>query len=262
VRVPASLCGVVGVKPTLGSVPLDGCIPYTRSIDHAGPIARSVRDCGAALAVLAAHGTEPPAPEPLKGVQVGVLETHFCEDLDPGVEAAFRTALETLGRAGAILRPVDLGWQDDADVLLPLYLAEPLPRLADAVTSDPSAFGPDVVEDVARGLTLSALDYLRALDRLEVRRRRALGALAEVDVVACPTVPVPPPPLDGPDETRRLNRNTKPFNGLGWPALSLPCGRDRDGLPVGLQLAAAPGEDWRLIGLARSVERLLGAERG
>jgi len=257
VRVPASLCGVVGMKPTLGSVPLDGCIPYTRSIDHAGPIARSVRDCGAALAVLAAHGTEPPPAVPLRGVHVGVLEAHFCEGLDAGVEAAFRAALETMERAGAVLQPVDLGWQHDPDVLLPLYLAEPLPRLADAVTADPSAFGPDVVEDVTRGLALTALDYLRALDRLEARRRRALSALAAVDLVACPTVPVPAPPLDGADATRTLNRNSKPFNGLGWPAITLPCGLDGDGLPVGLQLAGAPGEDWRLIGLALTVEALL-----
>jgi aspartyl-tRNA(Asn)/glutamyl-tRNA(Gln) amidotransferase subunit A len=261
VRQPASFCGVVGVKPTLGVVPLDGCIPYTRNLDHAGPIARSVRDCGAALAVLAAHGTEPPPSESLRGVHVGVLEPHFCEGLDAGVEDAFRAALDALARGGAVLQPVDLGWQEDPDVLLPLFLAEPLPRLADAVTADPSAFGDDVVEDVTSGLALTALDYLRALDRLEVRKRRALSALAEVDVVACPTVPVPPPPLDGPDVTRRLNRNTKPFNGLGWPAISLPCGHDRDGLPVGLQLVAAPGEDWRLIALARTAEELLGYEQ-
>ena len=127
--------------------------------------------------------------------------------------------------------------------------------------ADPSAFGPDVVEDVTRGLALTGLDYLRALDRLEARRRAALRALAAVDLVACPTVPIPAPPLDGPDATRQLNRNTKPFNGLGWPAISSPCGRDGFGLPVGLQLAAAPGEDWRLIGLARTVEELLVGRR-
>ena len=74
--------------------------------------------------------------------------------------------------------------------------------------------------------------------------------------------PCPPPPLQGSDETRRLNRNTKPFNGLGWPAISLPCGRDADGLPVGLQLAAAPGEDWRLLALAQSAEAALDWPRG
>jgi aspartyl-tRNA(Asn)/glutamyl-tRNA(Gln) amidotransferase subunit A len=258
IRVPASLCGVVGMKPTHGVVPLDGCLPLTRTLDHAGPIARSVRDCGASLAVLAAHGTQPPPAEPLAGVRIGVLERHFCEQLDPGVERAFGAALEALSQAGAALVPVDLGWQDDADVLLPLFLCEPLPMLADAVTADPEAFGADVVEDVTRGLQVGAVDYLRALDRLEARRRRALPSLADVDLVACPTVPIGPPPLEGPDRTRDLNRNTKPFNGLRWPAISIPCGRDDEGFPVGLQLAAAPGEDWRLLGLARSVEDALG----
>ena len=262
VRVPASLCGVVGMKPTLGSVPLDGCIPYAKSLDTAGPIARSVRDCAVAVAVLAAHGTSQPPVEALDGVHIGVLERHFCEDLDPGVEAAFRAALEALARAGAVLDTVDLGWQDDADVLLPIYLCEPLTLVGEAVQADPSAFGSDVVQDVTRGLGLHALDYLRALERLEARRRRALPALAEVDLVACPTVAVPPPPLQGSDETRRLNRNTKPFNGLGWPAISLPCGRDAEGLPVGLQLAAAPGEDWRLLALATSAEAALEWPRG
>ena len=187
VRVPASLCGVVGMKPTLGSVPLDGCIPYAKSLDTAGPIARSVRDCAVAVAVLAAHGTSQPPVEALDGVHIGVLERHFCEDLDPGVEAAFRAALEALARAGAVLDTVALGWQDDADVLLPIYLCEPLTLVGEAVQADPSAFGSDVVQDVTRGLGLHALDYLRALERLEARRRRALPALAEVDLVACPT---------------------------------------------------------------------------
>ncbi len=151
-----------------------------------------------AVAVLAAHGTSQPPAEALDGVHIGVLERHFCEELDPGVEAAFRAALEALARAGAVLDTVDLGWQDDADVLLPhLPRASRCPWSARPCRPIPSAFGSDVVQDVTRGLGLHALDYLRALERLEARRRRALPALAEVDLVACPTVAVPPPPLLG-----------------------------------------------------------------
>ena len=257
VRVPASLCGVVGVKPTLGSVPLDGCIPYTRSIDHAGPIARSVRDCGAALAVLAAHGTESPPAEPLR-----------------------RRARRRAG--GALLRgarprawrprsvPRWRRWRAPARCCSPSTSAgsstptsccrctscEPLPRLADAVTRRPL--------------------------RLRARRGGGRHARADADRARLPAGPRPaggaPPPRparagrgrprglpDGagartrrwtaPTQTRQLNRNTKPFNGLGWPAITLPCGLDGDGLPVGLQLAAAPGEDWRLMASPRPPRR-------
>jgi Asp-tRNA(Asn)/Glu-tRNA(Gln) amidotransferase A subunit family amidase len=125
------------------------------------------------------------------------------------------------------------------------------------VAREPESFLQSVRDDVRAGLPITALDYLRACEHLAGGRRRALAVFDRVDVVACATAPLPPVRLDAPDRTTTMNRNTKPFNGLRWPALTLPCGRDADGLPVGLQLAAAPGDDDRLLAVAAAVERLL-----
>jgi aspartyl-tRNA(Asn)/glutamyl-tRNA(Gln) amidotransferase subunit A len=209
------------------------------------------------LDMLCGVAPRPYAPPPLAGLRVGVLERGFCEGLDGGVEDAFRAALDSLARAGARLLEVDLGWHEDPDVLRAIYDAEPLPTVAGLVQADPSAFGNDIRTDVERGLRVTALEYLEARERLEERRRRALEVLPLVAVVASPTVPLEAPPLDGPDLTTTLNRNTKPFNGLHWPALSLPCGLDSAGLPVGMQLAAGPGRDGELIAVALAVEARL-----
>jgi aspartyl-tRNA(Asn)/glutamyl-tRNA(Gln) amidotransferase subunit A len=263
VRVPASYCGLVGFKPTFGAIPLDGCVPYCPSVDTAGPLGRSVADCALCLDLLRGREPAPVRPVPLQGLRVGVLGTHFAEVLDVSVDAAVGAALERVAAAGAVLDPVDLfasrpeRVHDFLRALGVVYACEPLLVAADAVAREPEAFLPVVVADVAAGLPISALDYLRACRQLADGRAEAVGVFERVDVVACATAPLPPVPLDASDRTTTMNRNTKPFNGLRWPVITLPCGRDADGLPVGLQLAAAPGDDDRLLAVAAAVERLL-----
>ena len=259
VRAPAALCGIVGLMPSFGRLPLEGVLPLCPTLDHVGPLARSVADCAALLDVMCGSSPRLYAPAPLAGLRVGVLERGFCEGLDAAVEEAFRAALERLARAGARLPEVDLGWHEDPDVLRAIFDAEPLPTVAELVRAHPAAFGSDIRADVERGLRVTALEYLEARERLKERRRRAAEVLPLIDVVVAPTVPLEAPPLDGPDLTTTLNRNTKPFNGLRWPALSLPCGLDSAGLPLGMQLAAGPGRDGELISVALAVEDCLQA---
>jgi aspartyl-tRNA(Asn)/glutamyl-tRNA(Gln) amidotransferase subunit A len=258
IRAPASMCGVVGFKPTFGVLPLDGILGNSRTLDHVGPIARTVADAALSFDVMAGRTPRPVQAAGLGGLRVGVLEVHFSEDLDPAVERVFRDAVDRIGRAGAALAPADLGWQDDLGVLRDIFNCEPVSWYADGVLADPDSFEPYIVKDLRDGLGTPMLQYMQALDRLDRTRRRGLAGLHGHDVVVSATVPISPAPIDGPDVTLTANRNTKPFNALGWPAISLPCGTDDLGLPVGLQVAGPPGSDDRLLQLAAAIEEVLG----
>lgn len=257
VRMPASACGIVGLKPTYGLVDTAGIHPNTLSLDHCGPMARTVAECALGLDVLLGRAPRPVEPARLAGLRVGVLERWYCEELDAGVERAFRAALDSLGRAGAVLAPADTGWQDDPNVLRDIYNCEPVPCYADGVRADPAPYEPFVVQDLADGEATPIRQYLETLYRLDSARARASALEDGWDVLVCPTVPIPPPPIDGPDLTYSMNRNTKPFNGLGWPALSLPCGVDDLGLPVGLQVIGHAGTDDHLLAVAAAIEGAL-----
>jgi aspartyl-tRNA(Asn)/glutamyl-tRNA(Gln) amidotransferase subunit A len=220
-------------------------------------MARTVADCALSFDLLVGLDPQSTHPIDLHGLRVGVLETWFCEGLDAGVERAFRDALDVLGRAGAVLAPADIGWQHDHTVLRDLVNCEPVPYYADGVRADPGSYEPFIVADLADGEATPLRQYLESLVRLDAVRDRALAGADEWDVLACPTMPLPPPPIDGPDLTLTLNRNTKAFNGLGWPAISIPCGTDDLGLPVGLQLIAKSYMDDYLLAVAAAAEGAL-----
>jgi aspartyl-tRNA(Asn)/glutamyl-tRNA(Gln) amidotransferase subunit A len=257
IRAPASMCGVVGMKPSLGRLPLDGILGNSRTLDHVGPIARDVGDAALSFDVMDGRAPRGLEPTSLRGLRAGVLEAHFCEGLDTGVERAFRSALDRLAAAGAVLAAADVGWQHDPNVLRDIFNCEPIAWYADGVLADPEAFEPLIVQDIRDGLATPMLQYMRSLDRLDAARARGLAGLDGHDVVVSPTIPIPPAPIDGPDVTLMANRNTKPFNAYGWPAITIPCGTDDLGLPVGLQLATAPGTDERLLAIAAACERVL-----
>jgi Asp-tRNA(Asn)/Glu-tRNA(Gln) amidotransferase A subunit family amidase len=257
IRAPAAMCGVVGFKPSFGLLPLDGILGNSRSLDHVGPIARNVADTALAFDVMAGREPRPVERARIGDLRVGVLERHFCDDLDPGVERAFRAALEALAAAGATLQAADIGWQDDPTVLRDIFNCEPVAWYADGVLADPEDYEPYIVQDLRDGLATPMLQYMQSLDRLDRVRERGLAGLAGHDVVTSVTVPMPPAPIDGPDITLTANRNTKPFNALGWPTISVPCGVDDLGLPVGLQIAGWPGDDDRVLAVAAAVEAVL-----
>lgn len=257
IRAPAAACGIVGLKPTFGLVDVRGIHVNARSLDCCGPMARTVADCSLGFDVLVGRDPNPVEPIVLHGLRVGVLETWFCENLDAGVERAFRQALDVIGRAGALLAPADIGWQHDHNVLRDLFTCEPVPHYADGVRADPGSYEPFIVADLADGESTPLRQYLESLVRLDALRDRALQGADDWDVLACPTVPIPPPPIDGPDLTLTMNRNTKAFNGLGWPAISIPCGTDDLGLPVGIQLIAKSYLDDYLLAVAAAVEGAL-----
>ncbi len=269
VRIPASLCGVTGFKPSRQRVPTDGAFPLSYTLDSVGPLARSVADCARADAVMA--GDEPSSsnwtlsPAPLAGLRVGVAQGMPLENLDDTVAKRFPAALDRLEKAGCRLTAEKLPLLDDmmrvlarASILVAeVYMihGERLARRGDDVDQI-------VRGRVERGREISAADYIWAL-RERARLVAAMDArLADLDVLAMPTTPTVAPRLDEVREPKAfmarnalLLRNTTIANFFDLCAISLPLPRE-SGLPCGLMLIARNGHDRRLLRVAASVERL------
>jgi aspartyl-tRNA(Asn)/glutamyl-tRNA(Gln) amidotransferase subunit A len=253
VRHPASACGAVGFKPTYGSLPLDGCMPCAPSFDTCGAIARSVTEVALQHAVLT--GTQPgDLRDGLGGLRIAFLGGYFTAALEDDIGAMLERA-----RARVRASEVDIAWsQADNRSMSPIYTAEPGAFvLENDPLPDPERYDAGTLADVEAARTLPAIEYVRARRELAGTQRRCAAAAAGYDVMLCASAPCPPVPIDGPDKTRRMNALTKPFNALGWPALSLPAGLGRDGLPLGLQVVAPPGNDAVVLRAAAALERLL-----
>jgi aspartyl-tRNA(Asn)/glutamyl-tRNA(Gln) amidotransferase subunit A len=250
VRHPAAACGVVGFKPGYGSVPLDGCMPYTPSFDTGGAIARTVAEAALQYSVIA---TVPPVnlAGGLGGLRIAFLGGYFTAALEDDVAEMLERAR---GRVRA--REIDIAWsQDDNRAMSPVFSAEPGAFVLEHDPHpDPGLYDPGTLADVEVSRSLPAIDYLRGRALLAEAQRRCAAAADGYDVLLCASAPCAPVPIDGPDKTTRMNALTKPFNGLGWPALSLPAGLDRDGLPLGLQVVGLPGSEAVVLRAAAALE--------
>jgi Asp-tRNA(Asn)/Glu-tRNA(Gln) amidotransferase A subunit family amidase len=256
VRHPAAACGVVGFKPTYGSVPLDGCMPYAPSFDTGGAIARTVAEAALQHAVIAAVPLAGLASG-LDGLRVAFLEGYFTARLEDDV-AAMLERVRRLVRA----EELDIRWsQTDNRSMSPIFTAEPGAYVLahdQSPSTDAYRYDPGTLADVEQSRTLPAIEYLRGLRELGEARRRCSAAAAGFDILLAASTPCAPVRIDGPDKTTRMNALTKPFNALGWPALALPAGSDRDGLPLSLQVIALPGRDALVLRAAAALERTLG----
>jgi Asp-tRNA(Asn)/Glu-tRNA(Gln) amidotransferase A subunit family amidase len=253
VRHPAAACGVVGFKPTYGSVPLDGCMPYAPSFDTGGAIARSVADAALQYALLT--GTRPAEVSGgLDGLRVAFLGGYFTAALEEGVAELLERA-----RRRVPAREIDISWsREDNGAMSPIFTAEPGAYvLAHDPHPDPVLYDATTIADVEASRSLPAIQYLQGRASLAEAQRRCAAAADGYDILLCASAPCQPVRLDGPDKTTRMNALTKPFNALGWPALSLPAGVDRDGLPLGLQVVGLPGSDAAVLRAAAALEALL-----
>ncbi len=272
VRIPAAVCGVVGLKPGWNEIPADGVVPLSRQLDHLGPLARTVTDAWLLHETLAGRAPAPDARlegRPLTGARFGLLRGYFAERLDTDVEAVFEAAVETLRRAGAIVEPVEIPHaRDIAPVYLHLVLADAAAYHAETLERRPDDYTANVRIRLEMGRYVLAEDYVRALRGREIIAREIDEALVGREALLCPTLPVPAPPLgetmvavgQGRTEPVRsaMLRLTQPFNLGRQPALTVPCGRvQASGLPVGLQLAGARGDTSGLLSVGLSVERAL-----
>ncbi|HSK09862.1 MAG TPA: amidase [Vicinamibacterales bacterium] len=271
IRIPAAACGCVGLKPTRDELPCDGIVPLSWSLDHVGPIARSVADAWVLFDAMRGAPRIPGNPAHACGrhpPRIGVLGGYFGEVLDAGVRESIAASLDRLAAAGAALVPLELpGAASIAQTYLHIQLPEASAYHAGTLEQHPELYTPAVRKRLEMGRTVLAEDYVRA--RREADRLRTVvdEALEGCDVLALPTLPIPAPPLgadsmsiDGqPVPVRALMlRLTQLFDLTGHPALSMPGGPTGAGLPVGLQLVGRLNGTPALLGTALWCERFLG----
>lgn len=273
IRVPASLCGVVGLKPTAGRVSLRGVIPLSWSLDHAGPMARTVEDAALLLKAVDAHdpldpaSVDAPREDPTARLQAGVgglrilvPERHFFESSESEVADAVLAALLALERAGARLERVALpGVESLAAANATIILADAATYHADHLRDRPGDIGEDVLARLRNGQSTEATAYARARRTGVEWRRRFETLLDDRSVLATPTTPITAPPIEGTEAVSaaaRLTSLTGPFNLTGLPALSVPCGFAGDGLPVGLQLVGRPWADGLVLQVGAAYQQV------
>jgi aspartyl-tRNA(Asn)/glutamyl-tRNA(Gln) amidotransferase subunit A len=279
IRLPAACCGIVGVKPTYGRVSRAGAMPLSWSLDHLGPMTRTVRDAAVMLEIIAGHdphdatSSRHPVGElvaaldrPPRELRVALPENYYFDGVAPAARAVVEQAAGVLSALGARVHTLRL--PDPAilnDVANVLARSESAAIHARIVRDRPHELGAAVRSRLEVGFHISAHDYLQA-GRLRARLSREFVAevFAETDAVLAPTIPEPPPALDavtsGPvDEIvrrmGRFSRLTRPFNALGLPVVALPCGAADDGRPLGLQIVGRPFDEATVLRLAHAYEQ-------
>jgi aspartyl-tRNA(Asn)/glutamyl-tRNA(Gln) amidotransferase subunit A len=265
IRIPAAACGIVGLKPSLGEVSIDGVVPLSRTLDHVGPLAQSVTDaCLVYHALMGDAGAKPPAPMPIHGLRLAVPRKYFCDLLDGDVRARFEEALERLRTAGAHIDEVEIQHASDiAPVYLHLVMADAAAYHATALETMPEKYTPNVRLRLEMGRYVLGEDYVRALAGRERLRREVDAALSQHDALILPTLPIPAPTIgaatveiDGVAEPVRnlMLRLTQPFNITGHPAMAMPSGNSADGLPCSVQLVGRSRQTDALIRVALACE--------
>lgn len=278
IRIPSALCGNAGLKPTYGRVSVHGVIELAQSLDSVGPMCRYVHDVALMMNVLAGydprdvHSENHPVPDyteglsqPINGLRAGIPRQHFFENLHPEVEGAVHEAIKVLNGLGVEIDEIDLpSVKAGHDATLTILMAEASHFHRERLASHREDYGADVRELLEAGQTLSASDYVKAVRAREIANREFARAFERVEVVLTPTVPIPAPLRSGDDLSAgsesnrirpRLTQNTRLFNLLGTPSISVPCGFTQDGLPIGLQISGRWWSEKTLMQVAYAYEQ-------
>src|SRR5581483_3509323 len=254
IRDPASLCGVVCIKPTYGRVSARGVIPLSQSLDHVGPLARTIADTAALLQAIAGYDAEDPA-----SVDVAVPRHFFFDELDPEIAAAVKNALEVFTSMRAEIREIKLEVPTDRT----LQAAESYDYHRKMIARSPGLYQPETLRRIRTGENTTAEEIEKARRELAHARHEIASVFEHVDVLITPTVPIATPMLQElkqhPEQLRprelALLRNTRPINVWGLPAISLPCGFTKAGLPIGLQIVGPHWEEVRVFQVGYAYER-------
>jgi len=269
IRIPSSACGLVGLKATIGELPTDGIVPLSETLDHVGPMCLSVEDTALLYGVLRGiSNPEPLASRDVRGMRFGIPRAYFLDLLDAQVAARFDEACERLRAAGAILDDVMIRHTKEIGTIY-VHIALPEAAAYHAATLDsrPQDYTENVRLRLEMGRYILAEDYVRAQRGRHALTREVREALGGRDGLLLPSMPVPATRLGvptlsigGTEETVRniTLRLTQLFNITGHPAISLPCGRTDEGLPVGLQIVGTRNRTPELLQVAASLERTLG----
>ena len=276
IRIPASFCGVVGLKPTYGRVSRYGALPLGYSLDHMGPLTRCVRD--AAILLNAIAGRDPRdetssrrpvidfVPDEgcsIRGLRIGFPENFYFERIDPDVESAVRGAIARAGAMGAQLKPVRLPDIEALNAVGQVTLLAEASAILEPHLDKRQVFGADVLSRLDQGRLIPATDYINA-QRVRTQFRAEFDKLwKEIDCFFAPTTPSTAPRvgensvrLGGQEEDTRLaaTRLVRGINAVGLPAISIPCGLSGLGLPIGLQIVGPPFEEATILKAAAALE--------
>ena len=268
IREPASLCGVVGLKPTFGAVSTRGVIPLSQSLDHVGTIARTVEDAAIIFQAIAKEtdvvqgwGSASPVrieDPPAHKLRIAVPRKFFCEELDPEVASAFEQALSVLSTMSDISE-INLEVPTDRT----LQKAESYAYHCEFVRQSPELYQPETLRRIRTGEGISPEDAARCKRELQEARKQIASVFNDVDLLITPTTPTLAPVISelkaNPDLLRPrelvLLRNTRPMNVWGLPAISVPCGFTQSGLPIGLQIIGPHGGESEVLQLAHAYEQ-------
>ena len=278
IRIPAALCGIVGLKPTYGLVSRYGLTPLSWSLDHPGPMVRTVEDAALSMNAIAGYDPKDVAsarvdiPDyttaltgDVRGLRIGVVKEYFEAPLDPEVDRSVRDAIGVLESLGAVVTEVSFPMFNDSQAISgAILMSEAAAYHRDLLASDGEKLYPPVRVRLEAGLFVSAADYLRAQQARSLFDRQARELLERVDLLAGPTEPVTAPLLlaervqAGEREvgtTGALTQYTRPYNLTGFPAISVPCGFSEAGLPMALQLAGRPFDELTVLRAAHAYEQ-------
>src|SRR6266481_540097 len=271
IRLPAAYCGIAGLKPTYGLVSTRGIIPLSWSLDHAGPMARTVSDTALVLQAIAHYDPRdfycqkfPPVyypsaiEEKISGLRLAVA-CEFFNDIDKEIKQLVDAAALELGKLTGGMQEISLSTKIDRTVVS----CEPYVYHQRHLPAHEQEYHPETLKRIRSGADVTATQYVEAYRHMLRQRREVLEIFGQIDLMITPTTPALAPSFTeleaAPDQLRstelHILRNTRPFNVFGLPTISIPCGFSKSGMPIGLQITGAPGAEGAVLALARAYEK-------
>jgi len=263
IRVPASFCGVAGLKPTYGLIDRSGVQPLGLSLDHVGPLARTVGDLRVALDAMSDSARRKPAPTSISQICIGLPENFYLTSTAPEIKAAVHDAAQRAEKLGVRVIPVRVPDIDALNTVGLVILLSEAAAVHQTHLHRRGDFGADVLALLDEGSLIPAVDYVNAQRQRKLLLDEFHKLFHDIDCLFTPSTPITAPrigqteiALDGAQYNTRIltTRFARGINVLGFPALSIPCGTSAEGLPIGLQMIARPFEENLLLGLGEALE--------
>lgn len=265
IRIPASSCGIVGLKPTFSYIKTKGVKPHSWSLDNVGPLAKNVTDLAWLMEALTGDEYKKYCDRDIKGVRIGVPNNYFNENIDKEVKMLFEDALNSLEKQGAILIDIDIPFiSEDIDILAGLVFAETAYSHKENIEKYGYMIGDYIKGLLSPGFNVTAFDYINGFKNKEKVKYTFERLFEDIDILATPSLPVPPPKIETQDINidgftenilDTMTRYVQVFNFTNQPAMSIPCGITKDNLPVGIQMAAGAYKESLLIKVGYAYEQ-------